>query len=175
MTDRLTPAQLAALARNVGALPWRTSMPGSKPVRTVDDLISWVGDYARHAAKRHEALLGEARDNGRAAVVLRGLRRDLENAASTLAELDAAPGGSFRATWTSEVAEAVPPYVYDAVPPPITADDFRRVAADLPDDAHETRVHPRAVASGVADVEEQNRRHLDATDRMRARKPGSPR
>lgn len=90
MTDRLTSAQLAAFHRTREGLPWRTTMPTGPNVLTVEDLISWFGDYARHAARRHEQLLGEARDNQRAAVVLRGLRQNIENAASTLAELDEA-------------------------------------------------------------------------------------
>lgn len=77
----------AALER----LPYRTGTPGTGPgnLSTVEDLLDYLARYTQHATREVAAVEARARDGARAAVVLRGLRSSLTNAASVLDELDA--------------------------------------------------------------------------------------
>lgn len=88
---RLTNAQRQRTWRILSKIPYHLQIPGAGAgsIVTVEALLAYLDRALPYIAKEVEQLHQRTRDNARAAVVLAGLRSDLERAASTLAELDA--------------------------------------------------------------------------------------
>ena len=91
MTDLSVP-ELRKFHEIRGTAPFRHSMVfvQSAPIKDVPGVLDWLGSYLRHVDTQVAKLREDDMVRARAAVVLRGLRQDIENAASTIAELDAA-------------------------------------------------------------------------------------
>lgn len=94
MTDRprMSDTDLRTFQSIAGRAPLRHSLAyhRSTPITDVGGVLDWLAAYVSHVDTHITKHREEDRARARAATVLRGLRPALDNAVSTLADLDAA-------------------------------------------------------------------------------------